>query len=630
MLTVNAKVPLLPVLALLIFVYDNAHGQESWWVGDTAYTVVPSAAKVAVQFTDELGPLEAGTFASSHTFLVDSIPPEPLGRGFTIYSIDTAVGFASARAELSTDAAVSRVFPVYYLLPDIGEVPTTDLISVQFYPEISSQVALSVLSSLELSLVDTVTYAHNFWCCAIPETASSGPLEYAEQLNAHEATEWAVPTSFLKPVLQSLPTDEYFQYQYYLHNTGQVGLADVDIDADSAWMIPLADQYLTVAIIDNGVMAHPDISAERLLEGWDFVGENFMDTQYPGDPNTTPTTEKTHGMALAGILAGEHNDEGIVGVYKSGYILPVKIADDQGEPTRSSVIIAKAFRWAAIYGARVIVSGLTFESKYRDTAISNAMWDVALCGDGDLGSVVVFPAGNAADQDNPDIDGQWPAGNENVLAIGAVSKWGERWNYSCFGHELDFMAPSGEDADFSWEPGDIWTVDRVGTDGYNPRHNGAGDANGDLDYTSRFGGTSAAAPQVAGVAALILAKRPDFAQLCKPLDSIYSVLRHSADDIPPAGFDTLTGWGRINAFRALLSVSHGDVNNDGAVNVQDVVTVTDIAFRGGNPFDTAKVWHPALADLNCDGILCNVQDVVFTVNVAFRGSQQPVCYRFNY
>jgi hypothetical protein len=67
-----------------------------------------------------------------------------------------------------------------------------------------------------------------------------------------------------------LPTDEYYNYQFYLNNTGQTlfdgytGTDDARYYAPEAWEISIGTSDKTVAIIDDGVVAHPDLPIDNL------------------------------------------------------------------------------------------------------------------------------------------------------------------------------------------------------------------------------------------------------------------------------------------------------------------------------------------------------------------------------
>src|SRR5439155_7712670 len=65
-------------------------------------------------------------------------------------------------------------------------------------------------------------------------------------------------------------------------------------------------------------------------------------------------------------------------------------------------------------------------------------------------------------------------------------------------------------------------------------------------------GTSAAAPHVSGVAALLLSVRPDLTK-----DQLRQALLTSAADVCPAGRDDGSGFGRLDAAGALSSVMGG-------------------------------------------------------------------------
>ena len=98
---------------------------------------------------------------------------------------------------------------------------------------------------------------------------------------------------------------------------------------------------------------------------------------------------------------------------------------------------------------------------------------------------------------------------------------------------MDFVAPSGG------IPGDIVTTDLMGS-----RGKSAG------NYINDFNGTSAACPQVAGVAALILSVKPDLSWT-----EVAHVLQKTARDLGPKGFDNTFGYGLVNAGAAVQEVA---------------------------------------------------------------------------
>lgn len=119
-----------------------------------------------------------------------------------------------------------------------------------------------------------------------------------------------------------------------------------------------------------------------------------------------------------------------------------------------------------------------------------------------------------------------------MITVGAITRNGTLWNYSCRGPEMDVVALSGDVNNF----GDIRTTDVMGASGVN-----AG------NYSTTFGGTSAACPQVAGVAALMLSVNPNLTET-----NVRTIIQQTATDMGPAGFDNDFGFGRLNAEQAIL------------------------------------------------------------------------------
>ncbi len=111
---------------------------------------------------------------------------------------------------------------------------------------------------------------------------------YYKELNA----DWAMPDFIVPFEFYGNPSDFYFSYQW---NYSQAN--DHDIDAPEAWDISTGSSDIIVAVVDNGVMAHPDLPAARIVEGYDAV--NLLPSSDP-DANVEPNKNEAHGMACAG------------------------------------------------------------------------------------------------------------------------------------------------------------------------------------------------------------------------------------------------------------------------------------------------------------------------------------------
>ncbi len=136
----------------------------------------------------------------------------------------------------------------------------------------------------------------------------------------------------------------------------------------------------------------------------------------------------------------------------------------------------------------------------------------------------------------PEPQVAYPASSSHTIAVGACTDFGYRSDYSQFGPNLDFVAPS------SGGLKEILSTDRTGAKGEDPG-----------DYYAYFGGTSAATPLASGVAALMLSKNPSL-----PADRIRTILRQTCQKIGDepyvAGRNDHYGYGRIDAAAALHAV----------------------------------------------------------------------------
>ena len=298
----------------------------------------------------------------------------------------------------------------------------------------------------------------------------------------------------------SPPDDTFFPDQWAL---GEVTANNIGIGVETAWDITRELPGVTVAVLDSGVVAHPDL-IDQLTGGYDFVSSLWMandgdgkdaDPSDPGDPcDGKPST--WHGLHTAGIAgATADNAIGIAGIGRQATIQPVRVLGVCGGRTSD---LASGIRWAAglaVPGvptnptpARVInlsLGGVSHCSSAEQSAIDAAV---------DKGAVIVAAAGNR----NRDIldEPYAPANCDQVITVAATTKTGARAAYSNYGSLIDISAPGGGPSPDASERR-IISLSNAGLD--------APDLSAGGHTYSYKQGTSMAAAAVSGVVALMLA-----------------------------------------------------------------------------------------------------------------------------
>ncbi|AJX34916.1 Extracellular basic protease precursor [Burkholderia oklahomensis] len=293
------------------------------------------------------------------------------------------------------------------------------------------------------------------------------------------------------------------------------------IDLPNAWNVTTGLPTVVTAVLDTGYRPHPDIIA-NLLPGYDFISDintgnnghgRGPDATDPGDwvtqqeltdPSSPfyncasgPSNSSWHGTQVAGIIgAAANNGIGIAGVNWYGKMLPVRVLGKCGGTTSD---IADAMRWAAglpvtgvptnLTPAKVINLSLGGNGPCGDT-FQQAINDVIA-----QGATVVVAAGNDGQATTQDR----PANCKGVIAVGATDSTGQRAWYSNFGSDITLSAPGSNILSTTNAGTTVPTFDAYGT----------------------HSGTSLAAPQVAGVASLMLAANPNLtpAQIAQKLAS---------------------------------------------------------------------------------------------------------------
>ncbi|NYV75782.1 type VII secretion-associated serine protease mycosin [Streptomyces sp. UH6] len=266
-----------------------------------------------------------------------------------------------------------------------------------------------------------------------------------------------------------------------------------------------------VAVIDTGV----DIKHPQLRDAVDASsGGNFLPAEVDGEPLERGSAKGTddqvgHGTKVAGIIAARRSDEtGFAGLAPEATIIPIKHNDAEGHGKVDEMV--KAIDHARQAGAQVINISQDTGSPVDSTPQLKGAVDRALAAD----IVVVASAGNEGL--GGESKNSYPAAYEGVLAVAASDRNGERAPFSQSGDFVDVAAP-GVDM-VSTVPGGGHCADN---------------------------GTSFSAPYVAGVAALLRAKHPDWKQ-----EQVVAQIESTAERTV-ADRDRLVGWGVVDPVRAL-------------------------------------------------------------------------------
>lgn len=261
------------------------------------------------------------------------------------------------------------------------------------------------------------------------------------------------------------------------------------IFAETGWDLNRGDSATVIAVLDTGQdLSHPDLH-DKLLPGYDF-----------SDNDSDPSDYHGHGTHVAGIAAADTNNGiGVAGVGFDCMIMPLKIFP---ESTVANAI--RAVLYATDNGANVIsmsYGGYNFSQAEMDSftyALSKDVLPIAAAGNDNISQKL------------------YPAGYDNVLAVGSTDANDQKSDFSQFGDWVDVAAPGSA----------ILSTVMGGSYGFSS-------------------GTSMACPVVAGYAGLLYSHIGPGATAAEVREAI----EQNCDDV-----GNWLAFGRINVGRGLAAV----------------------------------------------------------------------------
>jgi len=623
-------------IVALFVAFPHVTGKaELWQSCNGPSLILHTTTRVFVKFDSELTQNDKDNLLASIGRFVEILDTVPTLDGFIACSLATGNNYSGFLDSLDNANGIYLCEPYYVNADGLPRI-VGERICVRFDPEISRAEIDSIARIYKVVIGSEITGQPNAF--AVHNTDSSGyrVVDLANLLFDLPETEYSHPN-----FVAFLETNGYMLYDYYHSFQDHIKKVIGWFNDSTVWDFAGLTEPVIVAVLDDGVDVHEDLPEARLLAGQDYWDG--------GDP--IPGPKRCHGQCCAGIIGASHSSDpeaaldpnsGMISLNPYVKILPVRIFGDDGEDV-SDDDVADAIGWAwEVGGADILSNSWNYTLSHLPSfdppdCVYSAIYQ-AIQGGRDIfwpdslprGCPVIFSAGNSGELESQRV--LWPARMDITFAVGAVKLDDSIWDYSSYGllGQVDVVAPSGE----TGMQGDVWSLDQtdtlgrnflIGTGGSHPPDDfDCPSGSDDLDYICNFGGTSAAAPIVSGVASLLLARDPTLTR-----QEVYYILRNSAvTDLDWGGItppDNQYGYGRVDAFRTILSIARGNVDNQNGIDIGDLTALIDYLFiTHTKPFPSVL-----LGDCDCDGIV-DISDLNYLIAHFFENGDPPEIPCFNY
>ena len=313
-----------------------------------------------------------------------------------------------------------------------------------------------------------------------------------------------------------------------------------DTEVTEAWDLVETDKTVSVAVLDTGLrVSHEDL-ADNVVATYDATIGNTANG-LTGDV-TDVTDGNGHGTHVAGIAAAEANNaKGVAGTSYNAGIVGVKVFPTSTFTTTSGTKKSSAecytddlvcaynyvIQNASTYNIRVVNMSIAGSLSSLDAALADSIEEAY-----EQGIVTVCAAGNqnaASGLVAPYLSA--PADlSAHLVAVMNVAYTNGAWTLSSSSNYNTASQTSSTSNKNICAPGtSILSTLRTGDSSY-----------------GQLSGTSMASPWVAGVLAMEFAANSSLSAE-QAIDYLYE----SAEDLGTAGWDRQTGYGLVNAYKAV-------------------------------------------------------------------------------
>ena len=316
--------------------------------------------------------------------------------------------------------------------------------------------------------------------------------------------------------LSVTPNDPLFEQQWNLHAMG----------VQNAWRFTTGSTSVLVGVEDTGLGTDSNGGLHNDLRTTTTYPDNYRDDYFnnnSGEPETS-----SHGTSVQGIIAAaSNNGVGMSGINWNSPVFNIDVLDSNTGDQTLAEATQNMINQANSQGQRLVINmslgGGRIAPAFEQVVANNQNNALFVIASGNESMSSISNPASLAQQYN------------NVIAVGASrgthdtngnsTTPGDRFSYSNYGYGLTLMGPSEVTATSATQTSSS-TVQ--------------------FGFTDKFNGTSAAAPNVAGVASLVWSANPNLSA-----GEIKTILSQTAYDLGAPGYDTVYGYGFVNADAAV-------------------------------------------------------------------------------